>query len=98
MLQTTAPRLDPGEQHYWIAGPRARQGQAGCSIAPPPSDRQTNAGPNQHWPKPTLALTMEWQSTAAQCLPRRRNPSERFPYTCGSPTTPIRAGVSYMSG
>jgi len=57
MLQTTAPRLDPGEQHYWIAGPRARQGQAGCSIAPPPSDRQTNAGPNQHWPKPTLAQT-----------------------------------------
>jgi len=57
MLQTTAPRLDPGEQHYWIAGPRARQGQAGCSITPPPSDRQTNAGPNQHWPKPTLAQT-----------------------------------------
>src|SRR5215510_11560737 len=22
MLQTTAPRLDPREQHYWIAGPR----------------------------------------------------------------------------
>jgi hypothetical protein len=23
MLQETAPRLDPSEQHYWIAGPRA---------------------------------------------------------------------------
>ena len=65
---------------------------------PTPKPAPANTGPTRHWPKPTLALTMEWQSTAAQCLPRRRSPSERFPYTCGSPTTPIRAGVSYMSG
>ena len=46
--------------------------------------------------KTTPALTIEWQSVAGACLPRRRNP--RFPHTCGSPTTPTVAGVSYMSG
>ena len=47
-----------------------------------------------------LALTIEWRRAldAPWISAPATDPSERFPYTCGSPTTPISAGVSYISG